>query len=93
MNAARVTRRGWTVVAIALVVLTSGLYVGYRAFFGGHDCEVTIAGTTVDVARDAAERAATAVAAPSPRSVADAKRRVEKVTDLSGEDGPWPDRR
>lgn len=79
------TRRGWIVLATVGAVLAAGLFVGYRTVFGGRDCEVTIGGTTVDVDRDEAERAATATAAASPRSIAAATSRVERVTELSGE--------
>ena len=51
MNAAGVTRRGWIVFGAAGVLLATGLYVGYRSLFGGHDCEVSIGGATVDVDR------------------------------------------
>ena len=67
MNRGRVTRRGRIVLVVVVVLVAGAGFVGYRILVGGHDCEATIGGTTVQLERAEAEQAAVAVAALTRR--------------------------
>lgn len=89
MRPVRITGRGRIALGLVSVLVASGLFVGYRTFVGGTDCEVTSGDRTVKLSRDRAARAAIAVAsdAGSPRSVAAAARLIAREVGIAGNDG------
>ncbi len=88
MGPVRLSRRGRIALLVVVVLVVGGLVAGYRTFIGGTDCDVTTGDRTVELSREEAERAATAVASETgdPRSVVAARRLVARETDLSGGD-------